>query len=109
MTGCITYMYTLYTPGIGGLLLGSTMRPMEPTVGGGGAVSGFVAVYLIELFQSWSLVPKPCRALMKLLGIIVLFGLSGLLPQVFDKLNLNAVKSLPANLICRLRYAAFDV
>lgn len=67
---------------MGGLLLGSTMRPLEPTVGGGGAVSGLVAVYLIELFQSWKLVPKPYFALFKLLGVIILFGSAGFLPQV---------------------------
>ena len=70
--------------GLGGLMAGSALQPLEVTIGGGGAVSGLIGVHLVELFQSWKIVQKPCTALLKLLGTFLFFVISGFLPQVFS-------------------------
>lgn len=57
------------------------MVPSEPAVGGGGAITGLIAVHIVELVQSWKIVPSPATALMKLYSVFMLLMVSGFLPQ----------------------------
>lgn len=63
-------------------MIGATLVPAEPVVGGGGAVSGLIAVHIVELIQSWKIVPQPGLALLKLLAVMMLMLITGTLPQV---------------------------
>jgi len=76
------YALSFGLTGLGGLLLGSALRPYEPVVGGQGAAFGLVAVNLIELFQSWHLVAKPALPILKMVGYCCLFLVAGLMPEV---------------------------
>ena len=70
-------------------MIGVTLVPTEPVVGGGGAVAGLIAVHIVELIQSWKIVPNPGTALHKLLAVLMLLLISGTLPQVGNYLPTN--------------------
>lgn len=56
--------------------------PYLPHSGSGGAAFSLVGVLLVELMQSWQLLPHPWREAAKLTGVVLLFLLSGTLPYV---------------------------
>lgn len=76
-------MFLIYfISGIGGFLVSGLFDPYVVSVGANGAVFGLLGVMLVELVQSWSVVPNRKRQLAKLLTIIFFAVILGSLPFI---------------------------
>ncbi|KJE89532.1 hypothetical protein CAOG_00981 [Capsaspora owczarzaki ATCC 30864] len=71
-----------FISGIGGDIISAIFVPNQPTVGGTGALFGFLGVLFVELFQSWQLCRRPVVELIKLILLVVIALVIGLLPWV---------------------------
>ncbi|KAF9178241.1 hypothetical protein BGZ51_000307 [Haplosporangium sp. Z 767] len=69
------------TSGIVGFIFGGNFAPMlSPSMGASGSIFGLIGCLLLDLFQNWKLVVRPCWELTKLsIMILISFGF-GLLP-----------------------------
>ncbi|KAG9473703.1 hypothetical protein GDO78_004158 [Eleutherodactylus coqui] len=68
--------------GITGNLASALFLPYRAEVGPAGSQFGLLACLFVELFQSWQILAKPCKALFKLCGIVLFLFLFGLLPWI---------------------------
>jgi len=76
-------MFLIYfISGVGGYLVSGLFDPYVVSVGANPAVFGLLGVMLVELVQSWSVVPNPKRKLAKLMLIITVAVLLGSLPFI---------------------------
>ncbi|XP_040291450.1 inactive rhomboid protein 2 isoform X2 [Bufo bufo] len=76
----ISIIYIL--SGITGNLASALFLPYRAEVGPAGSQFGLLACLFVELFQSWQILAKPCKALFKLFGIVLFLFLFGLLPWI---------------------------
>ncbi|XP_069785720.1 inactive rhomboid protein 2-like [Narcine bancroftii] len=76
----ISIIYIL--SGIIGNLASAIFLPYRAEVGPAGSQFGLLACLFVELFQSWPILEKPWKALMKLLGILLILFVVGLLPWI---------------------------
>eukprot|EP00041_Stephanoeca_diplocostata_P023597 m.582264 g.582264 ORF g.582264 m.582264 type:complete len:236 (+) comp22336_c0_seq18:173-880(+) len=60
------------TSGIGGYLVSGIFDPNTVSAGSDPAIFGLLSVLVVELFQSWKVVPNPGKELVKLLLIILI-------------------------------------
>lgn len=68
--------------GIGGNLASAIFIPYRAEVGPAGAQFGLLACLVVEVFQNWQILRNPCKALSKLLAIILVLFTLGLLPWI---------------------------
>ncbi|XP_030840158.1 inactive rhomboid protein 1 isoform X3 [Strongylocentrotus purpuratus] len=68
--------------GIGGNLTSAILIPYRAEVGPAGAQFGLLACLVVEVFQNWQILRNPCKALLKLLAIIMVLFALGLLPWI---------------------------
>ena len=61
--------------------MGAAFTPYLPHLGGKAGIFGELAALLLELIQSWRLVKHPFLELVKIIGIIVIFLVTGI--QIF--------------------------
>ena len=61
--------------------MGAAFTPYLPHLGGKAGLFGELAALLLELIQSWRLVKHPFLELVKIIGIIVIFLVTGI--QIF--------------------------
>ena len=61
--------------------MGAAFTPFLPHLGGKAGIFGELAALLLELIQSWRLVKHPFLELVKIIGIIVIFLVTGI--QIF--------------------------
>jgi membrane associated rhomboid family serine protease len=78
--GFVRTFLIYFISGIGGYGLAGIFSPDELTTGADPAVYGLLGVLLVELFQSWQIVPMPWLELLKLGGVCVVMHLLGTLP-----------------------------
>ncbi|XP_061081155.1 inactive rhomboid protein 1-like isoform X2 [Conger conger] len=76
----ISIIYIL--SGITGNLASAIFLPYRAEVGPAGSQFGILACLFVELFQSWQILAQPCRALAKLLCLVLLLFAFGLLPWI---------------------------
>uniref|UniRef100_UPI00398F8C2B inactive rhomboid protein 2-like n=1 Tax=Pristiophorus japonicus TaxID=55135 RepID=UPI00398F8C2B len=76
----ISIIYIL--SGIIGNLASAIILPYRAEVGPAGSHFGLLACLFVELFQSWPILEKPWKALMKLVGIALFLFVFGLLPWI---------------------------
>ncbi|XP_067859882.1 inactive rhomboid protein 2-like isoform X2 [Heptranchias perlo] len=76
----ISIIYIL--SGIIGNLASAIFLPYRAEVGPAGSQFGLLACLFVELFQSWPILEKPWKALMKLVGIVLFLFIFGLLPWI---------------------------
>ncbi|XP_078082203.1 inactive rhomboid protein 2-like [Mustelus asterias] len=76
----ISIIYIL--SGIIGNLASAIVLPYRAEVGPAGAQFGVLACLFVELFQSWPILEKPWKALMKLITIVLFLFVFGLLPWI---------------------------
>eukprot|EP01134_Creolimax_fragrantissima_P002740 CFRG2740T1 len=80
--GWFRFALIFFISGIGGNLVSALFAPHTPQVGSSGALYGLLAVLVIELWQSWSILKHPGKESLKI-GITVLMSLFiGTLPWV---------------------------
>lgn len=83
--------------GLGGLLLGSTIRPYEPNVGGLGAVCGLLGVRYVELIQTRPLIRDAWRMQMLQTALFnTVLILLGALPPV----SVTYMKAADTDAVC---------
>eukprot|EP00050_Salpingoeca_kvevrii_P017500 m.65747 g.65747 ORF g.65747 m.65747 type:complete len:629 (+) comp7585_c0_seq1:203-2089(+) len=68
--------------GIGGNAVSGIFVPYQVDAGPSGAVYGLLGVLIVELFQSWQIVPRPWLELTKLTVVIGLALLAGTFPFI---------------------------
>eukprot|EP00041_Stephanoeca_diplocostata_P032880 m.1067731 g.1067731 ORF g.1067731 m.1067731 type:complete len:832 (-) comp24223_c1_seq7:1321-3816(-) len=68
--------------GVGGYLVSGVLDPYVVSCGANPAVFGLIAIMLVELIQSWKVVPSPKTQLAKLLAYIVVGFIIGSLPFI---------------------------
>ena len=71
-----------FISGISGYVVSSLFDPYAVAVGSGPAVFGLLAVLVVELFQSWKLVPNPWWEFTKLATIIAVAFVIGTFPFI---------------------------
>ncbi|GCC16610.1 hypothetical protein chiPu_0021410 [Chiloscyllium punctatum] len=76
----ISIIYIL--SGMMGNLASAIFLPYRAEVGPAGSQFGLLACLFVELFQSWPILEKPWKALLKLIGIVLFLFTSGLLPWI---------------------------
>ncbi|XP_048467020.1 inactive rhomboid protein 2-like [Rhincodon typus] len=76
----ISIIYIL--SGMMGNLASAIFLPYRAEVGPAGSQFGLLACLFVELFQSWPILEKPWKALMKLMGIVLFLFTFGLLPWI---------------------------
>ncbi|XP_059509847.1 inactive rhomboid protein 2-like isoform X2 [Stegostoma tigrinum] len=76
----ISIIYIL--SGMMGNLASAIFLPYRAEVGPAGSQFGLLACLFVELFQSWPILEKPWKALMKLVGIVLFLFTFGLLPWI---------------------------
>ncbi|XP_068178297.1 inactive rhomboid protein 2-like isoform X2 [Antennarius striatus] len=76
----ISIIYIL--SGITGNLASALFLPFRAEVGPAGSQFGLLACLFVELFQSWQVLEKPWKALLKLFFIVLFLFLCGLLPWI---------------------------
>ncbi|KAF9583422.1 hypothetical protein BGW38_009507 [Lunasporangiospora selenospora] len=69
------------TSGIVGFIFGGNFAPLlAPSMGASGAIFGLIGCLVLDLFQNWKLVIRPCWELTKLTIMILVSFAFGLLP-----------------------------
>ncbi|XP_078392755.1 inactive rhomboid protein 2-like, partial [Cetorhinus maximus] len=76
----ISIIYIL--SGIMGNLASAIFLPYRAEVGPAGSQFGLLACLFVELFQSWQILEKPWKSLMKLIGIVLFLFVFGMLPWI---------------------------
>eukprot|EP00794_Sanderia_malayensis_P008920 gene8920-9872_t len=82
MAGWVRIAVIYLVSGIGGNLWSSVLIPYQVEVGPSGALFGIIACLFVELFQTWQLIVRPFKALLKLSVIVLALFIVGLLPYV---------------------------
>eukprot|EP00055_Hartaetosiga_balthica_P009351 m.36956 g.36956 ORF g.36956 m.36956 type:complete len:620 (+) comp6709_c4_seq1:198-2057(+) len=75
--GMLRMVLIFFICGICGNVIASIFSPRQVGMGANPAVYGLIGCVLVELFQTWQLVEKPYRKLLKVIFIIVFFLLIG--------------------------------
>ena len=71
------------------LQMGAAFTPYLPHLGGKAGIFGELAALLLELTQSWKLVKHPHLELTKILGIMVVFLVTGKYTKLYWSSNLR--------------------
>jgi len=71
-----------FTSGIGGYLISGLFDPYVVSVGSDPAIFGLLAVLVVELFQSWKIVPKPWWECFKLITVTLVAFVVGTFPFI---------------------------
>eukprot|EP00055_Hartaetosiga_balthica_P017291 m.114754 g.114754 ORF g.114754 m.114754 type:complete len:706 (+) comp9283_c0_seq5:153-2270(+) len=80
-------MYTISC--VGGNLVSGIFSPQLPGLGAGGAMVGFLGIYMVDLMESWQVKRRPYRNLILTILSIVFFFLVGTLPWVDNYAHLG--------------------
>lgn len=73
-------MLIFFFSGLGGYAIAGIFAPKQVAVGADPAIYGLLGVLLVELFQSWQIVPEPGKEFAKIGGITAFLLLLGTLP-----------------------------
>ncbi|XP_043571178.1 inactive rhomboid protein 2-like [Chiloscyllium plagiosum] len=82
LTGWLRISIIYILSGMMGNLASAIFLPYRAEVGPAGSQFGLLACLFVELFQSWPILEKPWKALLKLIGIVLFLFTSGLLPWI---------------------------
>jgi len=78
--GFLRMLLIWFISGVGGNLVGGIFTPYQITCGGDPAIYGLLGVTVVELFQSWQIVERPWRELLKISAMCILLFFVGTFP-----------------------------
>ncbi|XP_072013134.1 inactive rhomboid protein 1-like [Amphiura filiformis] len=107
MAGGVRLFFIYFVSEVTGNLLASLFTPYLPHLGGSAAVCGLISVQSIELAQSWVLVQRPHKLILKLVAILIVFLLSGTLPYLDNFAHLGGFVAGSLAAVIFLPYIVF--